>query len=104
MASWQRARRLRRAPAVPLGRELTCRGWEQEGALRCLLEQPRPDGRRAPRGPVVYGGAGKAARDWESADALVGALRRLGDDETLLVQSGRPVLVVPLARRTRRVS
>ncbi|MGH2850364.1 MAG: urocanate hydratase, partial [Solirubrobacteraceae bacterium] len=85
---------LRRAPAVPLGRELTCRGWEQEGALRCLLNNLDPKVAERPEDLIVYGGAGKAARDWESVDALVAALRRLGDDETLLVQSGRPVLVV----------
>ena len=79
---------------MPLGRELTCRGWEQEGALRCLLNNLDPMVAERPEDLIVYGGAGKAARDWESVDALVGALRRLGDDETLLVQSGRPVLVV----------
>ena len=79
---------------MPLGRELTCRGWEQEGALRCLLNNLDPAVAERPEDLIVYGGAGKAARDWESVDALVGALRRLGDDETLLVQSGRAVLVV----------
>ena len=85
----------RRAPAVPNGRELTCRGWEQEGALRCLLNNLDPAVAERPEDLVVYGGRGKAARDWASLDALVGALRRLRGDETLLVQSGRPVLVVP---------
>ncbi len=83
-----------RAPPVPSGRGLTCLGWEQEGALRCLLNNLDPAVAERPGDLVVYGGRGKAARDWASLDALVGALRRLRADETLLVQSGRPTLVV----------
>jgi urocanate hydratase len=82
------------APAVPLGTELTCRGWEQEGALRCLLNNLDPAVAERPQDLVVYGGQGKAARDWPSLHALVAALRRLESDETLLVQSGKPALVV----------
>jgi urocanate hydratase len=85
---------VRRAPAVPLGRELSTRGWEQEGALRCLLNNLDPVVAERPEELVVYGGRGKAVRDWDSLDALVAALRRLGGDETLLVQSGRPALIV----------
>ena len=84
----------RRAPAVPTGRGLTCLGWEQEGALRCLLNNLDPAVAERPEDLVVYGGRGKAARDWASLHALVDALRRLRSDETLLVQSGRPALVV----------
>lgn len=82
------------APSVPLGRALTCRGWEQEGALRCLLNNLDPAVAERPQDLVVYGGQGKAARDWPSLHALVRSLRRLGSDETLLVQSGKPALIV----------
>jgi len=84
----------RGAPVVPHGRELTCLGWEQEGALRCLLNNLDPAVAERPEDLVVYGGRGKAARDWPSVHALVSALRRLRADETLLVQSGRPALIV----------
>jgi urocanate hydratase len=74
---------------------LTCRGWEQEGALRCLLNNLDPTVAERPDELVVYGGAGKAARNWECLEATVAALRDLGAGETLIVQSGKPVAVLP---------
>ena len=77
------------------GLTLSCRGWEQEGALRCLLNNLDPAVAERPEDLVVYGGAGKAARDWTSFAGIVTALRELECDETLIVQSGKPVAVVP---------
>jgi urocanate hydratase len=76
---------------APRGAGISCRGWQQEAALRMLMNNLDPEVAERPADLVVYGGAGKAARDWQSFDAIVRTLRRLGDDETLLVQSGKPV-------------
>lgn len=73
------------------GTHITCRGWVQEAALRMLHNNLDPEVAENPRELIVYGGIGRAARDWESFDALVATLERLADDETMLVQSGRPV-------------
>ena len=89
---------------APRGRELRCRGWEQEGALRCLLNNLDPDVAENPEALVVYGGRGKAARDPEALAAIVAALERLGGDETLIVQSGKPVAVLPLTLTPRASS
>ncbi|MFZ2493430.1 MAG: urocanate hydratase, partial [Thermoanaerobaculia bacterium] len=75
----------------PRGTELSCRGWQQEAALRMLMNNLDPEVAERPEELIVYGGIGKAARNWECFDAIVDTLRRLGDDETLLVQSGKPV-------------
>ncbi len=82
------------APRViraPRGTERSCKGWVQEAALRMLMNNLDPDVAERPEDLVVYGGTGKAARDWPSFDRIVTALRALEDDETLLVQSGKPV-------------
>src|SRR6186997_1579189 len=79
---------------APRGAELTCRGWAQEAALRMLMNNLDPEVAEDPDQLVVYGGTGRAARDWASFDAIVGELRTLADDETLLVQSGKPVGVL----------
>ena len=76
---------------APRGSELTCKGWLQEAALRMLMNNLDPEVAGEPAKLIVYGGRGKAARDWPSFDALVASLRGLEDDETLLVQSGKPV-------------
>ncbi len=76
---------------APHGRDLNTRGWLQEGALRCLLNNLDPDVAEDPQNLIVYGGRGKAARDLGSLHAIVRTLERLADDETLLVQSGKPV-------------
>jgi urocanate hydratase len=78
---------------APRGAELSCKGWHQEAALRCLMNNLDPDVAEKPDQLIVYGGAGKAARNWQSFDALVRELRALENDETLLVQSGKPVAV-----------
>ena len=76
---------------APRGTQLSCRGWGQEAALRMLMNNLDPEVAERPEDLVVYGGTGKAARSWAAFDAIVRELRRLGDDETLLVQSGKPV-------------
>ena len=76
---------------APRGKELSCRGWHQEAALRMLLNNLDPEVAERPDELIVYGGTGKAARNWECLEAIVAALRRLANDETLLVQSGKPV-------------
>jgi len=86
------AARARRVTA-PRGSQLSCRGWQQEAALRMLMNNLDPDVAERPDDLVVYGGTGRAARSWDAFDAIVATLRRLGDDETLLVQSGKPVAV-----------
>ncbi|MGW2113060.1 urocanate hydratase, partial [Streptomyces sp. NPDC001948] len=85
------------APGVvraPRGTELNCLGWQQEGALRMLMNNLDPEVAEHPEDLVVYGGTGKAARNHEAYDAIVRTLKTLKDDETLLVQSGKPVGVM----------
>ncbi|HEX7119519.1 MAG TPA: urocanate hydratase [Longimicrobiales bacterium] len=76
---------------APRGAELSCKGWQQEAALRMLMNNLDPEVAERPDDLVVYGGTGRAARSWEAFDAIVRTLRALEDDETLLVQSGKPV-------------
>jgi urocanate hydratase len=90
MSSTSTAPRLVRSPR---GGELSCRGWQQEAALRMLMNNLDPDVAERPEDLVVYGGSGRAARNWQCFDAIVDTLRRLAGDETLLVQSGKPVAV-----------
>ena len=82
-----------RTVRAPRGTEISCRGWLQEAALRMLMNNLDPEVAERPAELVVYGGSGKAARNWECFEAIVATLKRLGDDETLLVQSGKPVAV-----------
>ena len=79
---------------APRGPELSCKGWGQEAALRMLMNNLDPEVAENPDALVVYGGTGRAARSWAAFDAIVRELRRLEDDETLLIQSGKPVGVV----------
>ena len=76
---------------APRGSSVRCRGWDQEAALRLLMNNLDPEVAERPDDLIVYGGAGKAARDWPSYHAIVATLERLANDETLLVQSGKPV-------------
>jgi urocanate hydratase len=76
---------------APRGSERSCKGWPQEAALRMLMNNLDPEVAEAPERLIVYGGTGRAARSWEAFDAIVRQLRELGDDETLLIQSGKPV-------------
>ncbi len=82
---------MRETIRAPRGTEISCRGWQQEAALRMLMNNLDPEVAERPGDLVVYGGTGKAARSWEAFDAIVRELRVLADDETLLVQSGKPV-------------
>ncbi len=88
---------------APRGTERSCRGWDQEAALRLLMNNLDPEVARDPAHLIVYGGRGKAARDWPAFEAIVSALRRLSDEETLVVQSGRPVGIFPTHREAPRV-
>ena len=76
---------------APRGTAISCKGWIQEAALRMLMNNLDPEVAEKPDELIVYGGAGRAARDWPSFHAIVRCLRALGDDETLLIQSGKPV-------------
>jgi urocanate hydratase len=76
---------------APRGTQRSCKGWQQEAALRMLMNNLDPEVAERPDDLVVYGGTGKAARSWPAFDAIVASLRSLGDDETLLIQSGKPV-------------
>src|SRR5881396_1507036 len=76
---------------APRGSQRTCKDWHQEAAMRMLMNNLDPDVAENPDQLVVYGGTGRAARSWEAFDAIVAALRGLEGDETLLVQSGKPV-------------
>ena len=76
---------------APRGTELNARSWATEAPLRMLLNNLDPEVAERPEELVVYGGSGKAARNWECFHAIVATLKRLGNDETLLVQSGKPV-------------
>ena len=80
-----------RTVRAPRGSELSCKGWAQEAALRMLMNNLDPEVAENPEELIVYGGTGKAARNWEAFDAIVAALRELENHETLLVQSGKPV-------------
>src|SRR5215510_15305230 len=76
---------------APRGTSLSCKGWTQEAALRMLMNNLDPDVAERPDDLVVYGGSGRAARSWPAFDAIVRSLKSLEHDETLLVQSGKPV-------------
>src|SRR5215467_7680600 len=76
---------------APRGSAITCKGWVQEAAMRMLMNNLDPDVAERPEDLVVYGGTGRAARSWEAYEAIVRTLQSLGNDETLLVQSGKPV-------------
>ena len=80
-----------RVVRAPRGRQLRCKGWRQEGALRMLMNNLDPDVAERPDDLIVYGGTGQAARSWEAFDAIVRSLESLENDETLLVASGKPV-------------
>ena len=80
-----------RSVRAPRGPEISCRGWPQEAAMRMLMNNLDPEVAERPDDLVVYGGTGRAARSWDAFDAIVETLQRLGDDETLLIQSGKPV-------------
>lgn len=88
---------------APRGTQLNTKGWQQEAALRMLMNNLDPDVAEKPDELIVYGGSGKAARNWEAFDAIVATLKRLENDETLLVQSGKPVAVFKTYEEAPRV-
>ena len=88
---------------TPTGTTLNTKGWVQEGALRMLYNNLDPEVAERPEELIVYGGTGKAARNWEAFDLIVKALKDLEDDETLLVQSGKPVGILPTHKDAPRV-
>src|SRR6267378_5902881 len=81
----------KRSIRAPRGPERSCKSWHQEAAMRMLMNNLDPEVAEAPDRLIVYGGTGRAARNWEAFDAIVHSLRELDDNETLLVQSGKPV-------------
>ncbi|HAR07704.1 MAG TPA: urocanate hydratase, partial [Cobetia sp.] len=89
--------------AAPTGTELSCKSWLTEAALRMLMNNLHPDVAERPEDLVVYGGIGRAARTWECFDKIVEVLKRLEDDQTLLIQSGKPVAVIPTHKDAPRV-
>jgi len=93
----------KRSVRAPRGTELSCKGWQQEAALRMLMNNLDPEVAEKPDDLIVYGGSGKAARSWEAFDAIVRSLRALEADETLLVQSGKPVAVFKTTEQAPRV-
>ena len=77
--------------SAPRGNVLSCKTWQAEAAMRMLMNNLDPEVAEKPDELIVYGGRGKAARNWESFDAIIAALKSLEADETLLVQSGKPI-------------
>jgi urocanate hydratase len=88
---------------APRGTQLNCKGWQQEAVLRCLMNNLDPENAERPSDLVVYGGIGRAARNWECYNAIVRELQQLENDQTLLVQSGKPVAVFPTHEEAPRV-
>ncbi len=88
---------------APRGTTISCKGWQQEAALRMLMNNLDPEVAEHPEELIVYGGSGKAARNWECYEAIVASLKRLEDDETLLVQSGKPVAIFKTHEEAPRV-
>ena len=82
-----------RVVRAPRGTQLTCNNWQIEAAYRMIQNNLDPEVAEKPEDLVVYGGRGQAARSWEAFDAILSSLRGLNEDETLLVQSGKPVAV-----------
>jgi urocanate hydratase len=105
VSHWEESMASTAAPIIRAlrGTELYCKGWQQEAALRCLMNNLDPENAERPADLVVYGGIGKAARNWECYHAIVRELERLDGDETLLVQSGKPVAVFPTHEMAPRV-
>src|SRR5216110_2350768 len=88
---------------TPTGSQLNCKGWIQEAALRMLLNNLNPEVAERPEELIVYGGRGKAARNFEALDAIIAALKILNNDETLLIQSGKPVGIMNTHKDAPRV-
>src|SRR6478672_723315 len=83
----------KRVIKAPTGSKITCKNWTSEAAMRMLMNNLDPDVAERPEDLIVYGGSGKAARNWECYDKIIESLKNLEDNETLLVQSGKPVAI-----------
>jgi len=88
---------------APTGTKISCKGWIQEAAMRMLMNNLDPDVAERPEDLIVYGGSGKAARNWESYEAIISSLKNLENDETLVVQSGKPVAIFKTHQNAPRV-
>src|ERR1700754_1741869 len=88
---------------TPTGTQLNCKGWIQEAALRMLLNNLNPDVAERPDDLIVYGGRGKAARNFEALDNMIKSLKILEEDETLLIQSGKPVGILKTHKDSPRI-
>src|SRR3989344_1446453 len=88
---------------APRGNNLSCKGWVQEAALRMLMNNLDPEVAENPQELVVYGGLGKAARNWDCYEKIVECLKKLENDETLLIQSGKPIGILPSHENAPRV-
>src|SRR5262245_60393167 len=88
---------------APRGKDISCLGWHQEAAMRMLMNNLDPEVAERPQELIVYGGSGKAARNWECYHAIIATLKRLKNDETLLIQSGKPVGVLRTHEEAPRV-
>ncbi|HKT22308.1 MAG TPA: urocanate hydratase [Nitrososphaerales archaeon] len=91
------------AVRAPRGTEISCKSWHQEAALRMLMNNLDPEVAKDPEHLIVYGGTGRAARSWKAYDAIVKSMRELGNDETLLIQSGKPVGIFRTTKAAPRV-
>ncbi len=94
---------LKRVVRAPRGKEVSCKGWQQEAALRMLMNNLDPEVAKDPDRLIVYGGTGRAARSWAAFDAIVKSLKELENDETLIIQSGKPVGVFKTSEAAPRV-
>src|SRR5438105_12252961 len=92
--SGKRSASLARTIRAPRGTDLSCKGWHQEAAMQMLMNNLDPDVAENPDQLIVYGGTGPAARSWEAFHAIIRSLRELKNDESLLIQSGKPVGIV----------
>jgi len=92
-----------RTVKAPTGNKLSCKNWLSEAAMRMLMNNLNPDVAENPEELIIYGGSGKVARNWECYDKIVETLKQLEDDETLLVQSGKPVAVFKTHKNAPRV-
>jgi urocanate hydratase len=88
---------------APTGNKIECKGWIQEAAMRMLMNNLDPEVAERPEDLIVYGGYGKAARNWEAFEAIISSLKNLGNDETLLIQSGKPVAIFKTHNNAPRV-
>src|SRR3989339_1567713 len=88
---------------APTGTKISCKGWIQEAAMRMLMNNLDPDVAERPEDLIIYGGSGKAARNWESYEAIISSLKSLDNDETLVVQSGKPVAIFKTHENAPRV-